>query len=142
FGHAEFKTFNDSVTALFAKWKKANTARLKGIAVGDRPKALVETISEHLLEEFAKDALVDPYDVYQHLMTYWADAMQDDVYAISHDGWVKAAQVRQLVPGKDKSGKTVWGEAHDLVLGKKRYKADLIPPSLIVARYFERERAE
>ena len=34
FGHAEFTAFNESVTVLFAKWKKANTPKLKGIAIG------------------------------------------------------------------------------------------------------------
>ncbi len=38
FGHAEFTTFNESVTQLFAKWKKANTLLLKGFAEGGHPK--------------------------------------------------------------------------------------------------------
>ena len=38
FGHAEFTAFNESVTALFAKWRKANTPRLKGIATATSPR--------------------------------------------------------------------------------------------------------
>ena len=34
FGHAEFNGSNQSVTALFAKWMKANTQHLRGIAIG------------------------------------------------------------------------------------------------------------
>src|SRR5207237_9434644 len=41
FGHAEFTAFNESATRLFAKWKKAQLPRLKGLAPGARPKALV-----------------------------------------------------------------------------------------------------
>ena len=82
FGHPEFTTFNESVTALFAKWKKANTPLLKGIALGGKPKTLIETLSEDLLETFRKAPLLDPYDVYQHLMDYWAETMQDDVYML------------------------------------------------------------
>ena len=56
--------------------------------VGDRPKALIETLSEDLLETFRPtSALIDPYDVYQHLMDYWAETMQDDAYMIVSDGW-------------------------------------------------------
>jgi type I restriction enzyme M protein len=49
FGHAEFTAFNDSVTKLFAKWKKANTPLLEGFAQEGRPKALIETIAEEKL---------------------------------------------------------------------------------------------
>ncbi|MFH1124160.1 MAG: hypothetical protein V1758_10945, partial [Pseudomonadota bacterium] len=41
FGHAEFTAFNASMTKLFAKWKAANTPRLKGLALGGKPKALI-----------------------------------------------------------------------------------------------------
>ena len=34
FGHAEFTAFNDSVTKLFAKWKKANTPRTQRLRQG------------------------------------------------------------------------------------------------------------
>src|SRR5260221_5493828 len=44
FGHAEFTAFNESVTKLFARWKSANTPKLKGIAIGTKPKALIETL--------------------------------------------------------------------------------------------------
>lgn len=64
FGHAEFFKFNRSVNALFAEWTKENVGKLKGIAVGDRPKALIEMLSEHLLEVFRKVQLIDAYDVY------------------------------------------------------------------------------
>src|SRR5450755_2310347 len=138
FGHPEFTAFNRSVTTLFEKWRKANRPKLTGIAVGERPKTLIETLSEHLLAVFALVRLVDPYDVYQHLMTYWADVMQDDVYALVHDGWTKAAQPQRLVEDKEKKTK----EKPDLVIGRKKYKAELIPPALLVARYFAPEQAE
>ena len=70
FGHAEFTTFNASATQLFAKWKKANTPRLKGFTQDGHPKALIETISESLLATFEHAPLLDAYDLYQHLMDY------------------------------------------------------------------------
>jgi type I restriction enzyme M protein len=61
---------------------QANTPLLAGIQQGDRPKALIETLSESLLETVRSGAaiasLIDPYGVYQHLMDYWAETMQDD----------------------------------------------------------------
>ena len=146
FGHPEFTTFNQQVTKLFAQWKAANTSLLTGIKQGDRPKMLIETLSENLLETFrslfnSHGPLIDPYDVYQHLMDYWAATMQDDVWIIASDGWEAAKVVRQLFPAKDKNGKAVYREEHDFVFDKKRYKADLIPPALIIARYFAAEQA-
>jgi type I restriction enzyme M protein len=67
-GHPEFAAFNASVSALFEGWKRANAPRLNAIAPGDKPKALIETLSEELLAAFGKARLIDPYDVYQRLM--------------------------------------------------------------------------
>ena len=145
FGHAEFTAFNQQVTHLFTAWKSANTALLNGIKQGDRPKVLIETLSENLLEAFrSSDAiasLIDPYGVYQHLMDYWAETMQDDAWMIVSDDWDAAKVVRQLIPTQDKNGKVVYREAHDFVFDKKRYKADIIPPAMMVARYCPAEYA-
>ncbi len=141
FGHAEFTSFNESAIKLFMKWKAANTPGLKSIAIGGKPKALIKTLSEDLLDTFEKARLLDPYDVYQHLMDYWIETMQDDVYIISADGWVGGARVREIFQTKDKNGKMVWGETHDYKRGKQRFKSDLIPATLLIARYFAAEQA-
>ena len=72
--------------------------------------------------------MLDAYDIYQHLMDYWAETMQDDCYLISADGWV-AKPVR--IVETDKKGKTK----------DKGWACDLIPKSFIVARYFAKEQA-
>ena len=84
-------------------------------------------LSEGLLAHYASKPLIDPYDVYQHLMDYWAETMQDDCYLIAADGW-KAETTRILV--KDKKGKEK----------DKGWTCDLIPKALIVARYFATEQ--
>ena len=102
------------MTTLFGTWKAANTPLLSGIKQGDRPKALIETLAESLLDTFrsgeAIASLIDPYGVYQHLMDYWAEMMQDDAWMIASDGW------QAMSNGKPNT--------------------DLIPPALVVARYF------
>jgi type I restriction enzyme M protein len=115
FDHAEFTAFNQSVTTLFAKWRQANTSHLKGVALGGKPKALIETLSEDLLDTFRKARLLDPYDVYQHLMDYWAETMQDDVYLLVQEGW------KAVLDGKPNT--------------------DLIPQPLIIRRYFAAEQS-
>jgi type I restriction enzyme M protein len=115
FGHPEFTAFNQQVTGLFDAWQAANTPLLTGIQIGDRPKALIEKLSESLLETFRAAPLIDPYDVYQHLMDYWAETMQDDAWQIVLEGW------KAQLDGKPNT--------------------DLIPTSLIVASYFAAEQA-
>ncbi|MEO9214532.1 MAG: N-6 DNA methylase, partial [Rhodanobacter sp.] len=140
--HAEFAAFRQHVDGVFADWKRAHHGELASIQLGDQPKTLIETLSESLLEAFRALPLLDAYDIYQHLMDYWAGSMQDDVYMLASDGWLAGSVLRQLMPGKDKKGKAVYTEAHDFVFEKKRYKADLIPPALIVARYFAAEQTD
>ena len=140
FGHREFTAFQDSANALFADWKKANTPRLKGFTKGGRPKQLIETIAEHLLATFRTAPLLDAYDMYQHLMDYWADTMQDDCYLIAAEGWKAGAQPREIFQVKNKEKKLVWPEPHDFKRGKRRFKSDLIPAALLIGRYFAAER--
>ncbi len=135
--HAEFAAFNASVTALFARWKHANAQLLNAIKAGDHPKALIETLSEELLAIFGKARLIDPYDVYQHLMDYWAATMQDDVYLVAHAGWVNAAKPRLVVETKEQKTK----EQLDFTVGKQKFNSDLIPAALLIARYFAADQA-
>lgn len=138
FGHAEFKAFNTSVTFLFEQWKKTHAPRLHTITMGDHPKALIEILSEDLLATFGNARLIDAYDMYQHLMDYWAATMQDDVYLIAHAGWSEAARPRLIVETKEQKAK----EQPDFTAGKQKFKSDLIPAILLVARYFKAEQED
>jgi type I restriction enzyme M protein len=130
--HPEFSDFADRSLLLYTDWRKDHDDRLKGIAISDKPKALIATLSEDLLSRFAEAELLSRYDIYQLLMDYWAETMQDDVYVLVQDGWAAGKVLRELVVKKGEKLK----ETPDLIIDKKKYKADLIPPSLIVGRYF------
>ena len=132
--HPEFNAYQQQVNAVFEAWREGHEPLLLRIDVGTIPRKIVETLSEDLLELFDALPLLDPYDVYQKLMDYWDEVMQDDVYLIAADGWVAAAKPRGII--QDKQVK----ENPDLVIKKNKYKMDLIPPALIVARYFADEQ--
>ena len=87
FTHPEFVAYIQTVTALFDQWQTNNMSCLRSLVVGSHPKLLIEALSEDLLRVFTEVRLIDRYDVYQHLMSYWTDIMQDDVYMIALDGW-------------------------------------------------------
>ncbi len=136
FGHPEFTAFNIKATQLFTEWKAANTPHLKGLKQNGHPKALIETIAESLLASFEHAPLLDAYDLYQHLMDYWAESMEDDCYLIAADGWMQAAQPKLIIDDKSKKTKA----KPDMVVGKKKYSTELIPPALVIARYFAKDQ--
>ena len=137
FGHVEFTAFNKKATELFAAWKDAQTPQLKGFAKAGQPKVLIESIAEALLASFENAPLLDSYDVFQHLMDYWGETVQDDCYLIAADGWVDAAKPKLIIEDKSKKSKT----KPDLVVGKKKYTTELIPPELVISRYFAKDQA-
>jgi len=127
FNHPEFVAFSLEMDHLFADWKKRNAAFLKALTVGIKPKQTIHTISEDVLQSYTGKALMDKYAVYQHLMNYWNEVMQDDCYLIAVDGW-KAEPYRILV--KNKAGKDV----------DKGWECDLAPKILVIDRYFLAEK--
>jgi type I restriction enzyme M protein len=80
-----------------------------------------------LLEHYVGKDLIDRYDIYQHLLDYWAEVMQDDCYLIAAEGW--KAQTYRVIEA-NKKGKEV----------DKGWLCDLVPKELMVARYFAVEQ--
>ena len=139
--HQEFKDFASRSLLPFKQW--ILEAKLKEIAVGDNPKAFIFNISENLLNAYANSELLSKYDIYQILMDYWAETLQDDVYVLVQDDWQAGNTLRELVAQKNSKGQgEKLKETPDLIINKKKYKAELIPPSLIVARYFAAQQAK
>jgi type I restriction enzyme M protein len=125
--HREFVAFIGCMNGLFADWRKKSVATLRDLQAGCHPRQVIANLSEDLLAHYSGKQLIDKYDVYQHLMDYWAETMQDDCYLIAADGW-KAETSRVLV--KNNKGKEV----------DKGWTCDLVPKNLIVARYFTAEQ--
>ena len=138
--HPEYSAFQQEAEKVFADWRESTTPFLTGFGKDGHPRELIETIAEDLLAAFRQAPLLDAYDIYQHLMDYWAEAMQDDAYLIAADGWLQGAQPREIVRVKDKNNKLTWPEPHDYLKGKRRFKSDLVPAAVLVARYFVAER--
>lgn len=116
FSHPEFVAYSDKVNTVFDKWRKKNTPICKVIDTSTQPKKFIHALSEDLLDVFSNLQLIDKYDVFQHLMTYWMDiTMQDDCYLVVTDGWKAGNEVEWI---------------------KKEFEGKLIPKRLLIARYF------
>jgi len=96
----EFAAFKRSVLSHFEAWKAKTAEFLKAIKPGDKPKLIIAQISESLLSSFAELPLIDKYDVYQLLMLYWEESMQDDVHALVVDGWTSDLIAPELIVQK------------------------------------------
>ena len=136
-GHDEFIAYRERVLDTFHDWRREHASRLYGLDVGDSPRGLIRDLSEDLLVRFANLPLIDRYDVFQCLMDYWDEVMQDDVYLVVADGWLEAARPRVLVGEKGKAAETP-----DLKVGYTKYKMDLLPPDQVGTRYFADEWQE
>lgn len=123
YGYAEFAAFISGMNAHFAAWRQKCEKTLRHLTAGCHPKEVIIALSEDLLAHYTGKLLIDKYDVYQHLMDYWAETMQDDCYVIAADGW-KTETYRVIQ--KDKKGKEK----------DKGWACDLVPKALVVARYF------
>lgn len=137
FAHPEFTSYSKKVLEVFEGWKKKNIPLLKAMDTGVKPKKIIHEISEDLLESFSKLRLIDNYDVYQHLMNYWDEAMQDDLFVISDEGWEAGSKVyRMIKTTKDKSGNTKSKE----IEGLDGIESRLLKPAIIIQRFFQTEK--
>ena len=130
--HPDFTDYEQQINAVFQNWQEAHETFLLDIEIDTNPRDVILKLSENLLEQFTGMPLLDRYDVYQALMDYWDETMQDDIYLIATNGWVAAAEPRSV----EKRFK----ETPDLTVKREKYKMDLIPPSLIIERYFVDEQ--
>ncbi len=132
FNHPEFTAFSKQMEQVFEQWKTKTIAYTKALDKGLRPKHEIHIISENLLKHYDKKQLTDKYAMYQHLMDYWDEAMQDDFYEIAADGWAAGNEVKRI---KKKTNK---GEKE--VEGLEGLEGRLIPPALIIQEYFGKEQ--
>jgi len=127
YSHSEFTGFITQMDSLFDGWATKNTKVLKALDKEHKPKELIVNLSEDLLQNYHGKALIDKYNVYQLLLSYWNETMQDDCYIISADGWI-AETYRILVANSKKK------------LVDKGWTCDLVPKELVINRYFDAEK--
>jgi len=135
--HPEFESFNKLAVEVFNNWKKFCLPKLEDFKRGSYTKQLILSLSEDLLNRFKSIPLVKTYDLYQHLMDYWAETMQDDCYLISNTGWLESVKPREVVKIRNANGRLVWPkEDFDYLKGKRRFKSDLLPKNILISHYF------
>ena len=127
---------------IFEQWKAKVKDILLGIDADTNPKELIRTIATMLREAYEQARLLENYDVYDCLLTYWNAKLQDDVYAIKAGGYEVAREIDYEYAKKkqkDESGETV--EVDD-ISKVKSFEGALIPKEIMEAVYFADELAK
>jgi type I restriction enzyme M protein len=137
--HKEFVAFGAHVLETLSSWRDRAARSLRHVSTKDHPKAIIQGIADDLLASCSNLHLIDNYDVYQHLMTYWAETMQDDAYIITVDGWGAGKQVLRLQ--RETNGKKKDAKRRDIP-GLNGLEGRLIPVSLLIATYFGTEKKQ
>ena len=120
------KRYNDDI----ANWKKMMKCELEYVKEGCLPKQLIVDWGTNILSLFSQcHSLVDAYDVYDALMIYWEETMQDDVYMVSRDGW----KITVELP-KDKKGNVKKSFTYE------NLTCDLLPTDVLVDTLFYKEK--
>ena len=134
--NVDFQKQSEVFKRSFADWCDKHRNELNSLAQGFAPKTLIEQLGNSLLEIFGTDkSLVDAYDVYDCLMNYWGETMQDDCYMISSGGWTVQLYTPQPASKKsnDKKKEKKAATPEDIV-------CDLLPVPIVVDEYFADKR--
>lgn len=127
--HNELNTLKNQLDSTFNQWVDSNKRKLMGINSETHVKSFIKDLSEDLLIKFENFPLIDKYSIYQQLMEYWQNIMQDDFYLIKQDGYLKASRLKQV------------SEDPDIVIGNGKnalkYKSDTIPSAIVAEKYFK-----
>ena len=134
--NADFQKQSEVFKRSFADWCDKHRNELNSLVQGFAPKTLIEQLGNSLLNIFGADkSLVDAYDVYDCLMNYWGETMQDDCYMISSGGWSVRLYTPQPASKKsdDKKKEKKAATPEDIV-------CDLLPVPIVIDEYFADKR--
>lgn len=132
----DFRKQSDEFRSSFTQWCNRHRVQLYALVPGFAPKKLIEQLGNSLLEIFGVDrSLVNAYDVYDCLMNYWGETMQDDCYMISSGGWTV-----QLYTPQPASKKNDEKKKEKKAVAPEDIVCDLLPVPIVVDEYFAEKR--
>ena len=128
----DYRVYADNIDNAFIQWKNNIIEKLKNITKED-PKALIEMLSENIVKEFENIQLLDVYDVYQVLLSYWNEIMSDDAYMLYASGdWNISKEAINL----EKTEKNKDGTEKNKIVG---WDGKIIPKSIMAKKFFIKE---
>ncbi len=135
FNDVEFSVYADKIDKAFDKWKEKVDLSLRSIDESVKVKQYITEISQILIGEFEEIELIDRYDVYEILLSYWQEIMADDVFILTIDGYNAGKEIVYDVDIKENKK----GEKIEIIKG---WDGKLIPKSVIEKVFFIKERTK
>jgi type I restriction enzyme M protein len=133
----DFSIYFGKVEAAFENWKAGVDKKLRKIDNSIKPKMMIDDIARQIIERFEPVTLVDKYDAYEVLLSYWNETMSDDVYLLIQDGYKTIREIevfRKTITKKKKDG------TETTKTSETGWDGKLIPKSLIVEMFFAKEK--
>lgn len=133
--NAEFSEYGEKLDEAFAAWKAKESPALSSLDEDVSARELIVSLAEDILAEFEHLTLIDKYDVYQVLLAYWNEVMNDDVSLIisESDGYANARATdnieEEITQGKNKGEMKVTG-----------WEGRLIPKAIVIDAFFREEK--
>lgn len=124
---------------LFETWKNKVEESLLNINTDTNPKELIRSLGIEILKDFESSKLLDNYTVYDFLLNYWNEKMQDDVYVIKVSGYEAGREIEYVYAqkkAKDENGNEI---KVDDTSKMKSFDGALIPRNIIEEEYFKTE---
>jgi len=125
--------------SLFETWKNKVKDSLLNINTDTNPKEIIRSLGIEILRDFESAKLLDNYDVYDFLLNYWNEKMQDDVYVIKASGYDAGREIEYVYAqkkAKDENGEEI---KVDDTSKMKSFEGALISRDIIEREYFETE---
>ena len=143
----EFLEYNKKVNNTYNEWKKIANPVLTNLNSTDSNKEIILNLSEEILEKFSKLELLDKYDVYQVLLAYWNETMNDDVLLIIQDelGYNLAKITDDIKEEPKESKKVKKDSAKEKKLKEPKiigWEGRLIPKQIVLDAFFALEQKE
>lgn len=137
YSERDFSAYSDQVELAFEKWKTNVDGKLRSISGATKPKQLIAEMGERIIEEYAAVTLIDKYDAYEVLLSYWNETMSDDVYLLMQDGYkaVRDIEVFKKTTVKKKKDSTEVKQEKET-----GWDGKLVPKTLIVEMFFSDEQ--
>lgn len=133
--NAEFSVYGEKLDQAFTTWKGKEYPALASLDEDVSAKKLITVLADDILAEFEPMTLIDKYDVYQVLLAYWNDVMNDDVSLIISEpnGYSNARATdnieEEITQGKKKGETKITG-----------WEGRLIPKGIVIAAFFSTEK--
>lgn len=128
----DYKKYADRIDESYEKWLEFARPIFDKINLYN-PRESIELLSNKIVDIFKDIALLDKYDVYQVLMTYWLEVMSDDFYSLfSTDSWIDSNEIEVFYKEQKKN-------EDETKLKEVGWEGKLIPKELIIERYFAKE---